>query len=177
MTLAPPLRRIGRRAGPPLLILAVAACGGRPIQAPGLDADAPAGAGDLAAPADDLEQLPEEPVMPEDPAIFAGTYAMSAADAEGPIERVLELNGNLTALLSTRRPEASPVPVVETGSWQVSGAPDRPTAIVALDTRDGQAMDSADVITFELVAPDRLEAIIYNLDRYGAQGLQFLRSD
>lgn len=177
MTLAPPLRRLGRRAGPLLLTLAIAACGARPIQAPGLDADAPADAGDPAAPVEDLEALPEDPAMPEDPAIFAGTYAMSAVDAEGPVERVLELNGNLQALMSTRRPEASPVPVVETGSWQVSGAPDRPTAIVALDTRDGKPMDSADIITFELVAPDRIEAIIYNLDRYGAQGLQFLRSD
>lgn len=125
----------------------------------------------------DLEAFPADLLMPEDPAPFVGAYAMTGTSPEGPVERTLSLNGNLEAMMSARWPESSPVTTVYSGIWKVSGAPDRPTAIVELNTVDGQAMDGADVITFELVAPGELVAIIYNLDRYGAEGLHFVRSD
>ncbi len=157
------------------ILLVAAGCSSKDLQAP--DPEEEAIATTIDPPATDLEAFPPDLPMPEDPAPFVGSYAMTGTSPEGPVERTLSLNGNLEAMMSARWPESSPVTTIYSGVWKVSGAPDRPTAIVELNTVDGQAMDGADVITFELVAPGELVAIIYNLDRYGAEGLHFVRAD
>lgn len=182
-------RRLGLRFGGLGVILGLgligAACAGE-VQAPagemgdeaaaitdGADGESSPIDLDIESPAD----APEGSLRPDDPRIFVGAYAMSSRGANSQIERLLELNGNMQAMLSTRYVDKSPVPIVQTGTWELSGALERPTAIVALTDKDGTPMDGADVITFEMVGDGVLEAMIYNLELYGSEGLSFVRAD
>jgi hypothetical protein len=151
-----------------------------PAGEPGSDAAAALGDAEGESSPVDLDRAPVDApneLRPDDPRIFVGAYAMSSRGANSQIERLLELNGNMQATLSTRYVDKSPVPIVQTGTWELSGALERPTAIVALTDKDGVPMDGADVITFEMVGDGVLEAMIYNLDLYGSEGLSFVRAD
>lgn len=115
-----------------------------------------------------------EAVPTADPLRFVGSFSMISTGASSEIQRTLILNASGQATLSTLYVDRSPVPIVETGTWNSEGTEARPVATVILDAEDGEAKQEPDAITLEIDPQGALVATVYNLELYGREGLRFL---